>query len=107
VKRALSHSEEELQHAGNDTASRRLAIEVLITKGDVAQTVHDSSAATASWSQAAAALTRMTADDHDPMTLALYAGTLLRLGRAADAGSTLQQLDRIGYRNAELAALRK
>lgn len=101
---SLRAADDELQRAGDTADVRRLRAERTIVEGDAESAAGHTAAAHALWNQAVVSMTQKP--DSDPMTDALYAGALLRLGRASDAGMSLARLDRIGYRHPDLVSLR-
>ena len=107
VSASTVRAEEELRQAGSDAASRRIAIELLIVKGAASAAQGDAATARTLWLQARDASARAVAADSDPSTLALYASTLLRLGRSTEAAAPLAKLDSIGYHHPDLVALRQ
>jgi serine/threonine-protein kinase len=104
---AVAAATVELQKAASDAAGRRAGAEALLIRGEAAKARGDVAAARQTWSEAAGALAAVAAKDSDPVTLALYAGALLRLGRDAEAAPILTKLDRIGYGHPDLMTLRK
>ena len=105
VTASLRAADNELQHVGDTPETRRMRAERIVVEGDAQAARGDTASARNLWSQAVVSLARTP--DADPLTQALYAGALLRLGRAADAGVALARLDRIGYGHPDLASLRK
>jgi tetratricopeptide (TPR) repeat protein len=101
---SLRAADDELQRAGDTADVRRLRAERTIVEGDTESAAGHTAAAHALWNQAVVSMTQKP--DSDPMTDALYAGALLRLGRASDAGISLARLERIGYRHPDLVSLR-
>jgi len=101
---SLSAADNELQNSGENQEVRRSRAESMVVKGDAEAARGDAVQARLLWSNAVNAMRRTP--DTDPLTDALYAGALLRLGRADDATAVLARLDRIGYRQPDLASLR-
>jgi serine/threonine-protein kinase len=89
---------------GHDDAMQRVAWELALAEGAVAEHAGDSEAARREWSSVAGALWPGR-DRHESRKLALLARALLYLGRINDAQPIVSRLTAGGYRNQELISL--